>query len=107
MMQEVLIQAVPNQTFQVQLGGQSCIFSIYQLAYGLFLDLVAEGVPICAGQTCENLNRLVRGAYLGFIGNLTFVDTQGGIAPIDPVYTGLGARFRLIYLEATDLQSGA
>ena len=106
-MQEVPLQPVPNQTFQVQLGGQGCIFSIAQSAYGLFMSLSANGVPILNGQVCQNLNRLVRGAYLGFIGNLTFVDTQGGNDPADPVYTGLGTRYRLIYLESTDQQSSS
>lgn len=106
-MQQVALQPVPNQSFQVQLGSQGCIINLYQLAYGMFMDMTANGVPILAGQTCENLNRLVRGAYLGFVGNLTFVDTQGGSSPTDPVYTGLGTRYQLIYLETTDKQSSS
>jgi hypothetical protein len=43
---------------------------------------------------------MVRETYLGFIGDLSFTDTQG---TSDPVYTGLGSRFVLLYLEASDL----
>lgn len=106
-MQEIPIQPVANQTFQVSLGGQACIFELYQLAYGMFVNMSSNGTPVLTGQICENLNRLVRGAYLGFVGNLCFVDTQGGASPTDPVYTGLGSRYRLIYLEATDANSGS
>jgi hypothetical protein len=49
---------------------------------------------------CMDRVKLVRHAYLGFIGNLGFIDTQG---KTDPDYTGFGARYQLIYLEATDL----
>lgn len=106
-MQEIPIQPVANQTFQVQLGGQACIFEVYQLAYGLFANMSSNGGPVLTGQICQNQNRLVRGAYLGFVGNLTFVDLQGGANPTDPVYTGLGSRYRLIYLEAADPNSGS
>lgn len=106
-MQEIPMQPIANQAFQVQLGGQPCLFEVYQSAYGLFMNLSVGASGILNGQICQNLNRLVRGAYLGFVGNLCFVDTQGGGDPQDPVYTGLGSRFRLIYLEATDANSGS
>lgn len=102
----VPIQAVPNQTLQVQLGGQPCVLNIYQLAYGLFMDVYVSNSLIVAGVICENLNRIVRDLYLGFVGDFVFVDTQGAMNPQDPVYTGLGSRYQLIYLEATDLPAG-
>lgn len=98
---EVPLQPIPNQTVQIVLGGQSCMVHVYQLAYGLFADLTINNVvPICAGQICQNLNRLVRGGYLGFSGNLAFWDSQGAD---DPVYTGLGSRFFLLYFSASEL----
>lgn len=96
-------QNVPNQVLNVQLANQACTIAIYQKGAYLFLDLSVANVLIVAGVLCENLNRIVRSAYLGFIGDLTFLDNEGSN---DPDYTGLGpdGRFNLIYLEETDLE---
>jgi hypothetical protein len=99
-MQTVPIQAVPNQNLQVQLGSQACTLEIYQYAYGLFINVYVSGVLIIGGVICENLNRIVRDAYLGFVGDFVWFDTQG---KSDPVYTGLGSRFLLVYLEQADV----
>lgn len=102
-MQTVPLQAIPNQTLNVQLGGQACILNVYQLAFGLFMDLYVGNSLIVTGVICENLNRIVRSLYLGFSGDLCFFDTQGGSDPQDPIYTGLGARYQLVYLTPSDL----
>lgn len=99
-MQVIPTQPLPNQSFQVQLATQACTIAIYQETYGLFLDLYIGANLVIGGVICENLNRIVRSLYLGFIGDLVFNDTQG---LTDPVYTGLGSRYQLIYLEAQDL----
>jgi hypothetical protein len=96
----VPIQPLPNQTLQVQLDGQACTLNIYQQAYGLYMDVLVNGTQIIGGVLCENLNRIVRSLYLGFLGDFLFVDLQGSS---DPVYTGLGTQFALIYLEQSDL----
>ena len=100
-MQIVPLQPLPNQTLQVQLSGQACTINVYQLAYGLFLDLLVDNVPIVTSIICEDRNKLVRSLYQGFDGNLAFRDTQGSA---DPVYTGLGDRWQLVYLEPADLE---
>ena len=94
------LQPVPSQTFTTTLANQLCQINVYQKATGLFLDLYVSGAPVIYGVLCENLNRIVRNSYLGFVGDLAFFDNQG---TDDPVYTGLGSRFSLIYLEAADL----
>lgn len=104
-MQIIPLQALPNQTVLVQLGNQSCTITVQQQAYGMFLTLFLGNntVPTIASALCENLNRLVRDAYLGFVGDLLFNDTQGSS---NPVYTGLGgstARYQLCYVTPTDL----
>lgn len=96
----VPLKAVPNQSLQVVLAGQSCIIDVVQTVYGLFLDLYVSDELIVAGVICENLNRIVRSLYLGFSGDLVFKDTQGDA---DPVYTGLGARFLLLYVPVSEL----
>lgn len=94
-------QPVPNQNLQVTLGGQACTIEIFQQQFGLYLNLYVNNEPVILGVIGLNANRIVRSAYLGFIGDLTFYDTQG---TDDPVYTGMGSQFVLVYLEESDLE---
>jgi hypothetical protein len=91
---------IPNQTLQAQLGGQACTLNIYQLAYGMFMDVEVGTTRVTSGVICQNLNRIVRSAYLGFIGDFVWADTQG---TDDPVYTGLNSRFLLVYMDPDSL----
>jgi hypothetical protein len=102
-MQIIPLQAVPNQTLTVVLGNQNCRINVYQKFFGLFVDLSIGSTPIVRGIIAQQANRIVRYAYLGFVGDLAFFDTQG---TSDPVYTGLGSRYQLVYLEAADLVTG-
>lgn len=105
-MQIIPVQAVPSQTLQTTVGAQSCTLNIYQLdSYGLFMDVLVGGTVICQGVICENANRIVRYAYLGFVGDFAWFDTYVGITEShasDPVYTGLGSQYVLAYLSPTD-----
>ena len=94
------LQAVPSQAVTVQLGDQNCQINIYQRFYGLFVDLYVDNALVIAGVRALNLNRIVRSAYLGFSGDLAFVDTQGSD---DPSYSGIGSRFVLGYWTAGEL----
>lgn len=96
----VPLSAVASQSVNVQLAGQSCRIDVYQLSTGMFCDLYVADVLIIGGVICQNLNRIVRDLYLGFIGDLTFIDNEG---TADPIYTGLGDRFSLAYLSTDDL----
>lgn len=96
------LQAVPNQTLTVSLGTQTTQINVYQTMFGLFVDVYVNNVLIIGGVIGENRNRIVRSAYLGFIGDLAFVDLNG---TNDPVYTGFSERFILVYLEEADLQA--
>jgi hypothetical protein len=96
----VPLQPIASQTLQVQLNGQACTVDVFQYPFGLFLTLTVGTTLIIASQICQNLNRLVREAYLGFSGDFVFIDTQG---TSDPVYTGLGSRWQLVYLAPADL----
>jgi len=98
--QIVPLQPIPSQTLGVTLADQSCKLNVYQKAAGLFMDVYVNDTLIIGGVICENINRIVRSLYLGFIGDFIFIDNQGNA---DPVYTGLGSRFSLAYLELTDL----
>nr|DAH84765.1 MAG TPA: hypothetical protein [Caudoviricetes sp.] len=91
----VPLQAVPNQAARVQLNNQNCQINVYQKDQGLFLDLLVDNAPIVMGVICQRTNRIVRDAYLGFLGDMMWLDTQGAN---DPEFSGIGARYVLAYL---------
>ena len=97
---EITLQAVPSQQVQTVLAGQQCQISVYVKNQCMFLDLTVNGVNIIYAVQCKNLVSLIPTAYLGFTGWLMFLDTQGSD---DPVYTGLGSRWQLLYLTQEDL----
>lgn len=101
-MQSVSIEATAAQSVNVLLDGQACRFQINQKFFGLFIDVYVNDALIIGGVICENLNRIVRSGYLGFLGDLCFLDQEG---TSDPVYTGLGTRWILVYLDQSDLAS--
>lgn len=108
------IGAVPAQTFQAVLNGQNCQFSLYtRTGYdfndltlstpdtNLYMDLTVNGTSITVGAICLNEKRLlINRRYLGFVGDLMFIDTQG---TKDPEYTGLGTRWQLVYVAPSDI----
>jgi len=98
--QIVPLLPIPNQTLTVNLDGQICQLNVYQLGASLYIDVLVNNVLIIGGVICENLNRIVRSLYLGFQGDLAFIDNQGSS---DPVYAGLGGRYSLVYIEADEL----
>lgn len=99
-MMTIPLQAVASQTLSVQLAGQNCTINAYQKSVGLFLDLLVDDAPVVTAVLCHDRVRLVRDAYLGFVGDLVFTDTLG---TSDPVHAGLGTQFQLVYLETDDL----
>lgn len=99
-MKTLALAAIPAQSFSAVLGGQNCQISVYQKSTGVFVDIAINNSRIISGKICLDRVKLVRQAYLGFVGDLFFADTQG---VSDPVYTGFGTRYQLVYLEASDL----
>jgi hypothetical protein len=91
---EIPLSATPSQSLAIQLGGKSCRISVYQKRTGLFIDLSVNDVVVLPGVLGRDRTWLVRGAHIGFPGDLTFIDSQGAT---DPVYTGLGSRFSLVW----------
>lgn len=99
----VPLQAIPQQTLQIQLGNQPCTITLQQMAYGLFMTLYVGTSLIVGTVFCQNLNRIVRSDYLGFSGDFMFMDRAGDS---NPVYTGLGdqaSQYQLLYIPAEDL----
>lgn len=95
-MKIIPLQAVPSQNLNVVLGQQNCSIAIYQKAGLIYVDVKVSGKPLIYAALARNRVLLFRSAYLGFIGNLMFVDTQGSS---DPEYTGLNSRWLFVYSE--------
>ena len=94
-MQTIPLQPVPAQTVAVVLGGQNCQLLIRQKTEGLFVDINSDGVDVVNTVIARDAVPLMCRPYLGFVGNLLFIDTQGSS---DPQADGLGSRFQLVYL---------
>ena len=103
-MQIIPIQDVPNQIFNVLLANQSVKIALNTRSTGLYCDVYIDDVLIIAGVICLNLVKIVRSTYLGLIGDLGFLDTEG---LNDPSYPGLGNRYVLFYLEASDIRAAS
>lgn len=110
----VPLASVASQTLQFVAAGQNCQMSVYtndgydltdptlntELDY-IAIDFAYNGIQVTSTQNALNLKRLlVNRQYLGFAGDFMFVDTQG---VLDPQFAGLGSRYVLVYLEASDL----
>lgn len=102
-MQIVPLDAVAAQKFTISLSNQACQIELYQKVQGLFINISVNDVLIIGGVLCLNQVRIVRDLYLGFAGDFFFNDSQGSD---DPVYTGLGTRFSLIYVSPEELPAG-
>lgn len=101
-MLEISLEKQKSQAINVTLAGQSCDIRLIQYSSFLYMDLTVNGRPIMQGVPCLNTNRMVRYAYLGFLGDLFFSDLEGNEHPHSD---GLGDRFRLYYLtEAENVQ---
>ena len=97
-MQVIPLTPVASQSFSVQLNNQNCIINLYQKSTGLFIDLTVDATVIVESMICLNAVGIVREEYLGFDGQLVFIDTIG---TNDPEYTGLGSRYILTYWTVT------
>lgn len=90
----VPLEAVPSQTVNVTLANQQAKITVRTIGTKLYFSL--DGV--ITNRICrDRVRMLVDAQYRGFVGEFEFRDTQGGN---DPVYTGLGSRYFLVYLNA-------
>ncbi len=106
----VPLVSAPSQWFSVLLDNQMCQINVYDktspyfmMSSGtaLYLDLYVNNELIIGGVVCQCNNRIVRQAYLGFLGDLFFCDNAG--RGRDPVWEGLGVDYSLIYLTQEEL----
>lgn len=101
-MQIVPILDEPSQVVRAALGGQPVRLMLRQFGQALYCDVYVADRLMIGGVICQNDNLIVRNSYLGFLGDLTFHDTQGQADPLSP---GLGTRFVLAYISADELSA--
>lgn len=99
-MRTISLQQQKSQSISVDLNGQQCTIRLIQRESALYMDLTVNGNPIMQGVPCLYGNKMVRYSYLGFVGDLVFIDNIG---QSDPDYSGLGSRFTLYYIEESEL----
>jgi hypothetical protein len=92
--QVIPLAALANQQFSVVLDNQTAQFTLTTTEFGLFVDIVYNGVSIIAGKLCLDRTNLNSSPYTGLAQGLFFVDTLG---QTDPVYTGFGTQYLLLY----------
>lgn len=95
--------AVPSQTLTALINNQNTGLNIYQKGAYLFMDVLLNNTQVIGGVICQNLNVIIRNAYLGYIGDFAWIDTQGSD---DPQYTGLNSRWFLGYFLPSELPAG-
>jgi hypothetical protein len=94
-MLEIPIKPVPSQNLSIVLDKEICKINIYVRGDHLYFDLIVGTTSITRCTIALNAVPLVKQNYLGFAANFIFIDTHGRD---NPVYTGLGTRYKLIYL---------
>ena len=98
-MVEIPLQSIPSQITKVVLGNQNTQIFIYAKEQGVFVDISVDDVAVVNCVIARDMVPLVCREYVGFAGNLVFVDNQGAD---DPLYTGIGSRWSLVYLTADE-----
>ena len=92
---QIPIDAVPNQEIITVLNEQQCKITLRTLGDNVYFSLEESNLGIiCQGVRCVDRSALIRAAYTGFVGDITFIDLE---ANDDPVYTGFNTRFLLLY----------
>lgn len=87
-------QAVANQELSAILDGFTARINLTTTNYGLFADVLYNGVPVSSGRLCLDRTDINPDRYRGLPQFLGFADLQGAD---NPHFEGFGTRFLLIY----------
>jgi len=90
----VPVQSVANQELSCILDGQLARINLTTTNYGLFADVLYNGMPVSSGRLCLDRTDINPDRYRGLPQFLGFADLQGAD---DPTFDGFGTRFVLIY----------
>lgn len=101
MTQQIPLEAIPNQQFNIVLDDQNCTFRVYQRGNNLYLDLDANKTEIVRGAFCGTNMNIIVNSTPDFIGLLFFTDLSG--LNHDPNYEEIGDRFILCFAPEDEL----
>lgn len=87
-------QPVANQTLQCVLDNLPAQITLTTTDYGLFADVVYNGVACDSSRLCLDRTDINPNRYNGLAQALFFADLQG---VTDPVFSGFGTRYLLCY----------
>ncbi|HGH0375224.1 TPA: hypothetical protein ACLFOW_000025 [Yersinia enterocolitica] len=99
-MNVITLENKKSQSIFITLEGQSCLIRLIQRDSSIYMDLTVNGDPILQGVPCLYANKIVRYKYLGFRGDLFFLDNEG---QSDPQWNGLADRFPLYFITEAEL----
>lgn len=94
MIAEIPLQVTANQELLIILERQNCSIRLIQRNKKMYLSLWIDENEVWSGFICHDRLPLAQSRTYDFYGNLVFVDLEGSS---DPVYTGLGTRWKLFY----------
>jgi hypothetical protein len=94
----------PVQTTSLLLNGARVKLNVYYKYTGLFIDVFINDAPLLYGILCQYNNPIIRDTYLGFPGELVWIDTFGTQA--DPTYQGIGGQFCLAFFYPGEYGNG-
>jgi hypothetical protein len=106
------LQAQPTQTLNISLNGQATTLNVYAAGDDpdsgnprIYVDLYVANTLVLGGVFANIGARMVRDAYLGFVGDIVLNDTQPDpdLGPQQALWKGLGARWLLLYLYPAEL----
>nr|WP_241008261.1 hypothetical protein [Erwinia sp. JH02] len=96
----ISLENIKSQSISVTLDGQDCTIRLVQRESFLYMDLDVAGIPVMQGVPCLYANKIVRYSYLGFKGDLFFLDNEG---QSDPSFEGLSSRYPLYFITEAEL----
>lgn len=99
-MRTVSVLPKKSQTISVNLSGQQCTIRLIQRISCIYMDFSVNGNIVAQGVPCLYGNKMIRYKYLGFSGDLVFLDNEGGD---NPSWEGLGSRYPLYYIEESEI----
>jgi hypothetical protein len=88
------VPSTPNPEFTCVLDGQQAQITLTSTDYGLFADVLYNGVPVSNAKMCLDRVDINPNRYNGMPQALFFCDTQG---TTPPVWQGFNTRYLLLY----------
>lgn len=98
-MMRIPLLAVPSQTLALVLEGRACTLDLRTMGARLFCNMDVDGAVAWRGAVCLDRVDIRPAAGHGLPGTLFFVDALG---TSEPVWTGLGDRFALVYAASDE-----